>query len=98
MGGWKSEASDWRDEERVEEADTEESFLVEFTLPGPAMEELVVESPTRETEMSGMEGRTEEQPETAAVQSTPWRLQTRTKVLLVCFKERYKMYVKISRN
>ena len=71
--------SDWRDEERVEEADTDESFLMESTMT--AVEELSIslvvlpplwsweagESDTRDTEMSGMEGRTEEWPETASV-------------------------------
>ena len=60
--------SDWRDEERVEEADTDESFLMESTITGPGGEELYISlvvlaplwSDTRHTEMSGMEGRTEE--------------------------------------
>ena len=59
--------SDWRDEERVEEADTDESFLMESTITGPGGEELSISlvlaplwSDTRHTEMSGMEGRTEE--------------------------------------
>ena len=68
--------SDWRDEE----ADIDESFLIESTITGTAVKELSIslvvaplwswdagESDTRDTEMSGMEGRTEEQPDTVTV-------------------------------